>query len=92
MAESIIQKERECFFCGRMTDLERHHVFGGTANRKISEKYGMTVYLCHECHTGTEGAQYDKTRNLELKRKAQEAFQNIYGRRLWMTLIKKNYL
>ena len=92
MAESIIQKDRECFFCGRMTGLERQHVFGGTANRKISEKYGLTVYLCHECHTGTEGAQYDKTRNLELKRKAQEAFQNIYGRRLWMTLIKKNYL
>ena len=92
MAESIIQKDRECFFCGRMTGLERHHIFGGMANRKISEKYGLTVYLCHECHTGTEGAQYDKTRNLELKRKAQEAFQNIYGRRLWMTLIKKNYL
>lgn len=92
MAESIIQKDRECFFCGRMTGLERHHVFGGVANRKISEKYGLTVYLCHECHTGTEGAQYDKTRNIELKRKAQEAFQNIYGRRLWMMLIKKNYL
>ena len=39
---------RECFLCGRNgrgDRLERHHIFGA-ANRKLSEKYGLTVWLC----------------------------------------------
>lgn len=38
-----------CFLCGRYGPVERHHIFGG-ANRKKSEKYGLTVNLCHWCH------------------------------------------
>lgn len=45
--------DMECFICGRNgrgDRLERHHIFGG-ANRKLSEKYGLAVYLCGErCH------------------------------------------
>lgn len=92
MAESIIQTERCCYFCGKLTGLEKHHVFGGVANRKVSETYGLTVWLCHECHVGNEGAQYDKEKNLELKREAQRAFQKYYGHAAWMRLIRKNYL
>ena len=92
MGKSIMQAPRECYLCGRLTDLEKHHVFGGVANRPISEKYGLTVYLCHDCHTGTDGAQYDKMKNLRLKQDAQRAFQAIYSRQLWMMLIRKNYL
>ena len=29
--------------------MEKHHIFGA-ANRKKSEKYGLTVDLCHWCH------------------------------------------
>lgn len=43
----------ECFICGRNGSgdgLERHHIFGA-ANRKLSEKYGLVVWLCGErCH------------------------------------------
>lgn len=43
----------KCFICGRYeteyNPLEVHHIFGG-ANRKLSEKYGLTVLLCHNCH------------------------------------------
>ena len=60
MSESLIQTEKECWFCGAQVNLERHHIFAGTANRPISEKYGLWVYLCHEHHTGKNGAQYDK--------------------------------
>ena len=46
-------KERECFLCGRNgadDPLDKHHIFGG-AYRKKSERYGLTVYLCHDrCH------------------------------------------
>ena len=92
MAKSIIQERKECYFCGKLTDLERHHVFGGVANRPISEKYGLTVWLCHNCHTGKDGAQYDKMKNLRLKQDAQFAFERNHSRSEWMKLIGKNYL
>lgn len=38
-----------CFLCGRYGPVERHHIFGA-ANRKKSERYGLTVNLCHWCH------------------------------------------
>ena len=92
MGKSILQKDRACYFCGRLDNLECHHVFGGVANRPISEKYGLKVYLCHEHHTGQTGAQYDKQKNLLLKQDAQRAFEQDHPRSLWMELIGKNYL
>ena len=92
MAKSIIQERKECYFCGKLTNLEKHHVFGGVANRPISEKYGLTVWLCHNCHTGNKGAQYDKMKNLRLKQDAQFAFERNHTRSEWMKLIGKNYL
>ena len=38
-----MQKGERCYLCGRLTGLERHHVIGGVANRKLSEKYGLWV-------------------------------------------------
>lgn len=92
MGKSVMQKDRACYFCGRLDTLERHHVFGGVANRPISEKYGLYVYLCHNCHTGKYGAQYDKEKNLLLKQDAQRAFEKTNSRKDWMELIRKNYL
>lgn len=92
MTDSILQNEKECWFCGRTAGLERHHIFAGVANRSISERYGLTVWLCHEHHTGDGGAQYDKERNLQLKREAQRKFEAIYDHDMWMRLIRKNYL
>jgi hypothetical protein len=48
--------------------------------------------LCHECHTGKNGAQYDKEKNLMLKRDAQFAFERTHTRSEWMKLFGKNYL
>ena len=50
----------ECLLCGRYTDLERHHIFGGS-NRKKSERYGLVAYLCHDCHNEPPfGAHHNK--------------------------------
>ena len=38
---SVLQSEKECFVCGTNLNLHSHHIFFGTANRKLSEKYGM---------------------------------------------------
>ena len=87
-----MQEDRSCYFCGRTTGLEKHHVFGGVANRPISEREGLWVYLCKPCHTGTEGAQYNKEKNLLLKQDAQRCFEKHKPLRECMELIKKNYL
>ena len=90
--KSIIQTENCCFLCGRTTNLETHHIFGGVANRKISEREGLKVRLCADCHRGTEGAQYDSEKNLYLKQVAQMAYEQTHTRQQWMMLIRKNYL
>jgi len=92
MGKSIIQTDKQCFLCGRETCLERHHVFAGTANRRISEREGFWLWLCHDCHTGAKGAQYEKETNLLLKREAQMAYEATHTREEWMKLIRKNYL
>ena len=92
MTKSIMQDDERCYLCGRRRALEHHHILGGTANRKISDKYGLWVWLCHSCHTGTEGAQYDIEKNIELKQDAQRAFEKHYSHEEWMQLFRKNYL
>ena len=90
---SILQSDKVCYLCGRTYGLEKHHVFGGVANRRISEAHGFWVYLCGStCHRGTDGAQYDREKNLTLKADAQKAFERTHTRAEWMKLIGKNYL
>lgn len=63
---------RRCFLCGRYgNDIERHHVFGGPF-RKKSEKYGLVVDLCHNCHNEPpNGVHHNRKNALILKQRAQ---------------------
>ena len=63
---------------------------GGVANRKLSEKYGLVVWLRHDIHT----ALHDRDKDLEirLKQDAQRAFEKIYGHDKWFEVFKKNYI
>lgn len=91
-SKSIIQDEKMCYLCPRTYGLEKHHIMAGLANRRLSEKYGLWVYLCQEHHTGKKGAQYEKDLNRLLKRQAQRKFEAIYDHELWMAVFRKNYL
>lgn len=73
-------------------NLERHHVLGGVANRPLSEKFGLWVWLCHEHHTGNAGAQYDREKGDALKQLAQIAFEGKHSHDEWMQVFRKNYL
>ena len=92
MKQSILQRDKVCYFCTRTFGLERHHIFAGVANRKLSEKYGFWVWLCHKCHTGKDGAQYDPLKNKLLKMDAQTAFERTHTHAEWMKIFGKNYL
>lgn len=64
--------ERECFLCGRRGWIERHHIFGG-ANRKKSDKLGLVVDLCHDCHNEPPlGVHHNKEAMLRLKQYGQK--------------------
>lgn len=92
MKKSIICNTRECYVCGRINTLHRHHIFFGTANRKVSERLGLTVYLCLEHHEGNEGVHHNRELDLKLKRIAQRAYEADHSRQEWMSEIGKNYL
>lgn len=80
-----------CFLCGRVTELERHHVMGGP-NRKLAEKYGLVVFLCREHHTGDSGVHKNRWKSDRLKGLAQIAFEARHSHDEWMKVFKKNYL
>ena len=74
--ESIIQSEKRCFLCGRQTELQVHHCISGTANRRLADKDGLTVYLCGECHRKL----HDKGMcEHYVKAVAQTAWERHYG-------------
>ena len=91
--KSILQDgEPRCYVCGCVRNLELHHVMSGTANRKLSDEYGLTVYLCRDHHTGSIGVHSDIILNQRLKRDAQRAFEKTHSHAEWMTIFRKNYL
>lgn len=55
MKKSIVTDNMEfCIVCGRPREAV-HHVFFGTALRKISDKHGFVVPLCNYHHNGAAG-------------------------------------
>ena len=96
--KSIIQEDREhCFLCGRHArvdyfGLDEHHVFFG-ANRKLSEKYGLKVYLCHElCHL--YGVHKCADINSKVQREVQAKAMKHYGWSIedFRAIFGRNYL
>ena len=84
--------EPACYVCGCTRNLEVHHVMSGYANRKLSDKYHLVLWLCADHHRGKFGAHNDYILKQRLEKDAQRAFEALYGHRLWMETFKKNYL
>jgi len=68
-------------------------VFGGTANKRKSEKYNLCVWLCPPHHNMSgEGVHFCKDKQDELHRFAQKKFEEAYSHELFMKEFHKNYL
>lgn len=99
-AKSIMQrKDGTCYMCKLLHDdwtrkeLHEHHVFGGTANRELSERYGLKVYLCVEHHlTGQEAVHTNKKSMDLVRRHGQDAFERNYPEMDFVEVFGKNYL
>lgn len=93
--KSILQTEKECYVCHTTRDLHDHHIFeGGTnGNRKMSEKYGMKIWLCAYHHNmSDEGIHFNKALDMQVKMMAQEKFEETHTRAEFREVFGKSYL
>lgn len=98
--KSIMQaKDGTCYLCMKLNqdfsvkpDIEEHHCIYGTARRKLSEKYGLKVYLCKAHHLTGDNAAHRNVRISEmLKVAAQNAFEKRYPDLDFLEIFGKNY-
>ena len=49
--KSIIEDDQldECYLCGRVGHMDEHHIFGGPV-RSTSDRLGLVVHICRDCH------------------------------------------
>lgn len=96
MSKSVLMtREGKCFNCGRYGVTEKHHIFEGTGRRRLSERYGMWVYLCHYCHNEPpDGVHFNKENDLLLKMTAQKRAMFYYEWSIddFRKIFRKNYL
>ncbi|MBE5900227.1 MAG: hypothetical protein E7279_11670 [Lachnospiraceae bacterium] len=92
--KSIVSNKRECYFCHNTYNLHRHHIFYGTGNRTISEKYGCWVYLCEAHHNMSDfGVHFNKELDTELKQLTQELWEEKNGsRQQFINTFGRSYL
>lgn len=77
MAKSIIQSDETCYLCGSQCTLEIHHCLHGTANRKLADADGLTVYLCRRCHMNLHDKGWH---DRDLQRVAETVWCNKFGK------------
>ena len=78
-----------CFVCGKPRQ-QIHHVIGA-AYRKKSEKYGLIIPICEQCHREVHDSP-DQKLNKELKKIAQADFMMNHTYADWMKYFDKNYM
>ncbi len=93
--KSILQSEKECYITHCTTNLHKHHIYPGVANRKISEQNGFWVWLRYDWHNGAEYGVHGRDGHeldLRLKRECQAKFEKTHSREEFIKLIGRSYL
>lgn len=96
------KNDRTCYLCMKLEDdystypyLEEHHVAYGKGNRKLSERYGLKVYLCHRHHNdqfSPVAVHNNPEIRQELCEDAQRAFMAKYPDKSFRAIFGMNYL
>ena len=93
--DSIMQTKKECYVTGSTVQLHEHHIFMGK-NRKLSEKYGLKVWLRYDWHNGSNYGVHNGNTVLDekLKKAAQEKAMEVYGwtKEEFIRIFGRNYL
>jgi len=92
MKSSLVTADLDhCFVCGTTHNIQEHHVFFGVSKRKLSERYGMKVPLCIDCHTGNKGVHRNRELDIHIKQLAQIEFEKNYSFEEFMRIFGRNY-
>lgn len=94
------KEDRTCFLCmilekdySEKAVLHEHHCIFGTAGRKMSEKYGLKVYLCVRHHeTGKESVHQNAENANLLKAAAEITFIKRYSEQQFRQVFGRSYL
>ena len=91
--KSILQDEKKCFLCNTVFNLHEHHIFFGSANRKISEANGFKVWLCAYHHNMSHySVHHDRKLDLLVKKVCQRKYEKTHSRDEFIKLIGRSYL
>lgn len=89
--KSIMQTEKKCYMCHATYGLEEHHIFN-SANRRLSERYGLKVWLCVDHHRGSKaGVHFNREFSDFLKAEGQRKFEEQYPDLSFKDIFGKNY-
>lgn len=92
MRDSVLTDDQDhCLICG-YEQIQRHHVFHGTSNRKLADEDGYWVPLCMDHHTGRRGVHSRPEFNQILKEHAQRVFEQTHTREAFIRRYGKSYL
>ncbi len=81
----------ECFLCKTTRSLETHHLLNGPY-RKASEKYGLLIKVCSNCHTMEPNAIHRDSKVMKsLKKLGQEHFEQTHTREEFIKEFGQNY-
>ncbi len=94
------KQDHTCYLCIKLhgdyrqrAGLEEHHVIGGNPGRRLSEKYGLKVYLCAEHHRiSPEAVHKNRENRIKLQSEAQKAFMKKYPDKDFMEIFGRNYI
>ena len=94
------KQDGTCYLCMKLHDdysrkpvLQEHHVIFGRGMRKLSEHYGLKVYLCiphHPYDGGPEAVHRNNQVRRYLDAEAQTAFEKAYPHLVFSDIFGKN--
>ena len=93
--KSILQDKKECLICKTPFNLHLHHCFEGVGRRKISDREGLTIFLCIYHHNGSDyGIHFNKDLDLKIKRWSEKVWLEKNNKTIedFIALFGKNYL
>lgn len=92
MESLITDNMQECYICGKPRECI-HHIFGGTANRKLSDKYKLVIPLCNEHHNmSNDSVHFNKEMDLNIKKTGQKKFEEKHSHEEFMKIFGRNWL
>lgn len=100
MKSIMHKKDGTCYLCVMLhsdyslKQTQEHHAIHGMGRRKLSERYGLKVYLCLQHHTadgGPEAVHRNAETDLLVKKEAQRAFERRWPELEFREIFGKNY-